>query len=413
MVMERGGMNPGLIAWGGESGELAKLAREWFTASHRRRLLLGIAVWLLQKEEMRPFFAGLRTRWSERIDPEGRPHSLRLLIERMDPANYHPAKGDDGNMYPAFEWPDDLRQKTEQDFDLAGQEIRFLGFPFRCRAILEGTTELAAGDLDVFWEELNQIAVLPPDDGHEEDPMFASRQRDAVCGGIAVLVCRQRAWLLADPSREQWCLAQLRGAVESQIPQSLFDVPDSAGEHWDVFVGEVGVVLLAEDRANATTRWLVAAGVAAHHYAATRQTMRCAFRSRGLGVPFEELHCLALAWAVVRFVLARGERLEIDVERWRTRCLRVVKAFVANRLPNLMGRLGRLNILGRRVVERIHRKRRAARAEHELPPAPRQPGRETPNLDVSTLSAAFAWLDVLDFALSTDRNLLLVADETC
>ena len=414
IVAERANMNPGLIAWGGESGELAKLAREWLTAPHRARLLLHIAMWLFQNEEMRSFFAELRAWWSQRLDPEGRPNNLRLLIERMNPANYRIKEDMDGTVRMALEWPEDLRDRTEKDAELAGQQMHFLTFPFRCRQILDGKTELAAGDLDSFWLELTGVADLTPDD-HEDDPTFASQQKDAVCGGAAVLICRHRAWLHADPARERWCLAQIQDAVDSPLPRTVLDVPDSVGEHhWEVFVGEAGVALLAEDGSNEMARRLVAAGIMAYHHSATQQTVRSAFKSRDLGISFEQIYNLALFWAAIRYALARSERLEIDVERWRNRERRLLQAFVKNRLPNVSRELGRLNLWGMRVLDRMHMKRYSADGlgVPVVQTAPWQLARETPGMDVSALTAAFAWIDLLDSALPADRELLLAAAQT-
>ena len=415
VVMERSGMNVGLIAWARESGELARLAREWFTAPHRARLLAQIAVLLLQNEDMQPFFASLRERWSKMLDPEDRPSNLKRLVERLNPPNYHLEKGADGNEYLVFEWPEELRERTEQEAAAAGQQVQFLSFPFRCRGILDGKAELAAAELGGFWMELTWIAALSPED-YADDPVFASRQRDAVCGGAAILVCRHREWLLANPERERWCLAQLVGAVENHLARDLFDVPNSAGEHhWDVFVGEAGVGLLAEDRNDETARRLVATGVMGFHYSATRQTVQCAFRSRHLGVPFEQVHGLVLAWAAVRRRVARSEQLEIDAGRWQGRKSRLFEAFVQDRLPSFSRQLERLNRWGAKALDRIHRKRYSADglgmppAHDSRQPAPRQLPREAPSVDVSVLTAAFAWLDLLDLGLAADRNLLLAA----
>ena len=412
-VAARAEMNLGMVGWWREPEELVNLARDWFTAPYRRYLLERIAVWLLQDEEMRPFFASLRERWSKMLDPEGRPRDLRLLIERLNPPNYRLAKGADGNEYLAFEWPEELREKTEQEATVAGQQAQFLGFPFRCRGILDGKVDLAQGDLDSLWEELTRIVALSFDD-RADSQEFASRRWDAVCGGAAVLVCRHRDWLRTIPAREQWCLAQLVGALERRPTQPIFSVHDSIGEHyWDVFVGEAGVALLAEDKDDETARRLVAAGVMAFHHSATRQTVRCAFSRRRLGVPFEQIHDLALAWAAVRCMVARSERLETDTERWRRWKSRLLEAFVHDRLPSFSRRLGRLNRWGVRALDRIHEKRYLADglgtpwAHDPRQAAPRQLPRETPGVDVSVLTAAFSWLDLLDLGLPADRQLLL------
>jgi len=412
-VVERTGMHAGLMGWWRDPKELMDLAREWHTASYRARLLFDIAVWLLRKDEMQPFFAELRSKWSERLDSEGRPRDLRRLIERINPANYRTQQGENGTILWVSEWPEELRERTEQESHIAGQQMQFLTFPFRCREILDGKKQIAPSYLDDFWKELTWIAGLEPSES-EEDPAFVSRQQDAVCGGSAVLVCRYREWLREDPAREQWCLAMLRSAVEERHPQDVFDVPDSVGEHhWDVFVGDAGVALLSEDRGNVVARRLVAAGATAYHHAAIGQTMRLAFQNRDtLGDLFQQTCSLAAYWAAVRFVSARSERLEIDVERWRDRGVRLRKAFVKGRLRNAVGRLGQLSRWGIRAEKRLERKRFPKRlgagGRHELQgSAPRQLWRETPGLDMGVVVAMFGWLDLLDLTLQKSRDLLL------
>jgi len=74
--------------WGFQPATLIELARAWYAMPHRRDLMiyLGGAVvgTMMGDEEHWPFFEQLRADWAREVG--GEPASLRLLIERFNPA---------------------------------------------------------------------------------------------------------------------------------------------------------------------------------------------------------------------------------------------------------------------------------------------------------------------------------------
>jgi hypothetical protein len=75
---------------------MIELGREWYAMRHRRDLLMflngGVIQTMMGDDQHYPFFDELRSDWTGKLDAQGEPKSLRLLIERFNPANYrtHP-----------------------------------------------------------------------------------------------------------------------------------------------------------------------------------------------------------------------------------------------------------------------------------------------------------------------------------
>jgi len=78
--------------WGLQPARIIELGREWFAMPHRRNLLVylngGIIETMMGDEHQWPFFEELRADWTTKLDAQGEPQSLRLLIERFNPSNY-------------------------------------------------------------------------------------------------------------------------------------------------------------------------------------------------------------------------------------------------------------------------------------------------------------------------------------
>ena len=308
-----------------------------------------------------------------------------------------------------FEWPEDLREDNEQAVEAANEQMQFITFPVSCRQLLDEQKQLRTDDLPSFWEQLTTIAVMEPPDGEEESD-FRCRQRDAGCGGVAVLICLHREWLREDPQREEWCLAYLADAVTVPFMRREFDTPNSAGDwHWDVFLGEAGVALLAEDTSYPLARTLVAFGVTAYHHSATRRTMRRAFEMRTqLGEEFVRIKTLALLWSAIRRLSCRSQQLDTDVGRWRAREARLLQAFADGRLPLAHDQFIRVNRWAGRAEDRVHRKRFPDRPVAPGRPSgqrpPRELGREPPAIDVEVLRAAFDWVDLHAASSPAERS---------
>ena len=112
--------------WGRESPRIIAVAREWFTMPHRRDMLAGLGGGIIQTmmgdEENYPFLDGLRAQWARDLNAEGEPETLRLLIERFNPANYT-FEVRDGRRVPVdFQWPEAIARKNAEDLQRIGRD---------------------------------------------------------------------------------------------------------------------------------------------------------------------------------------------------------------------------------------------------------------------------------------------------
>ena len=177
--------------WGHQPAAIIALGREWVAMPHRRNLIayLGGAVveTMMGDEEQWPFFEQLRADWTAQLDTQGRPESLRLLIERFNPANYT-FEVRDGKRVPVhFQWPDILARQNAEDQQKIAQRSTATRFPWQCRQRLNAGSPLPHEQIPVFWEFIQAIDSHPPELARENREALLHIE-DILCGGIAVLV---------------------------------------------------------------------------------------------------------------------------------------------------------------------------------------------------------------------------------
>ena len=119
--------------WGRNLPRIIAVAREWFTMPHRRDMLAGVGGGIIQTtmgdEENYPFLDGLRAQWARDLNAEGEPETLRLLIERFNPANYT-FEVRDGRRVPVdFQWPEAIARKNAEDLQRIGRDRTLTSFP--------------------------------------------------------------------------------------------------------------------------------------------------------------------------------------------------------------------------------------------------------------------------------------------
>jgi len=162
-TLERVGMNLGLTAWGMQSKRLADLARKWYGLPHRRHLFRDLAVrTMLAQKNLGPFFDELRTDWAARLDAQGHPESLLLLIERLNPANYSIKPHGEGQVLIHFQWPEAIERMIAEDQRRSDGQMRLLSLPIKCRQRLDAGTPLPQEELLPFWEALQAIDTESP-----------------------------------------------------------------------------------------------------------------------------------------------------------------------------------------------------------------------------------------------------------
>jgi hypothetical protein len=355
----------------------------------------------LSRPETHSFFDERRTEWAQLFDERGPPEALRLLIERLNRRNYTERIREDGSVAYEFEWPEDVRRQNEEDLRRQGEESELSMFPFQCRQRLDAGTKLGEEQLLPFWETIQRIAG-----NATKTPCPVLRPiEDALCAGIAVLLVLHRDWIETTPERMSWCRARLQPVIERPPHMSAFEDSTNGNWHWDSFIAECGVTMLAADRTDHLARLLVGHSVAAYRYGTVALTMQRGFRCREqLTEDFDRMVSLAVRAASVRSLVARASQLQSEtesaplLERVRDLVHEFVEGCLPTEIPALQAAddaaLAELEEINARLIpdwgdrRRRRRRQRRGRAERERPRS------RIPGLDLLALRSAFAWLDV-------------------
>jgi hypothetical protein len=295
---------------------MIELGRRWYGMPHRRNLLIdlhgGIVETMIGDEEQGPFLERLRAEWGRELDAQGEPETLRLLIERFNPANYTFEMRDGRRVPVGFQWPEAIERRNAEHLQRIGAESTVMRLPQRCRHRLDAAQPLLEEELTWLWTYLHNMEAGPAAVAVDRVPIIHAE--DVLCGGIAVVVVLHHDWLAADPERIEWCRRKLE-AVLGQPPSPFrFDSETASGEcKWDTFAAEAGVALLARNRDDALARRLAAIGVIGFHYSTTAHTMlsACCHREQ-LGDDFDRMLGLAIRWAGLRPPLAFATRAGFD-----------------------------------------------------------------------------------------------------
>jgi hypothetical protein len=405
--------------WVHQSAAMIELGREWFAMPHRRNLVayLGGAVveTMMGDEEQWPFFEQLRAEWTAQLDTQEGPKSLRLLIERFNPANYT-FEVRDGNRVPVdFQWPDILSRQNAEEQQKIGQRSTVTRFPWQCRQQLDAGSPLTREQIPVFWEFIQGIDTNPPELARENGEPLLNIE-DILCGGIAVLLVLHYDWLTADPDRMAWCRRKLEAVLQNPPVPFRFDSEMASGERqWYAFAAEAGVALLARNRNDPLARIGVATGIVSFHYSTTALTAWRASRlHEQIGDDFDRMLGLAARWAGLRTPYALATRPPFDTQRdtWHANKKALIQEFVDRRLPIEFPDIREINATAAAEFDAVHaqlfpesasrraatrRSRRGGRSRESLSPEPLR-------LDSRVISSAFAWLAVPAGLSDADRR---------
>lgn len=395
--------------WGMQPRLMIEIGRRWYAMPHRHNFLIyltgGIVDTMIGDEEHRPFLEELRADWTSQLDADGEPESLRLLIERFNPANYTFETRDSRRVPVGFQWPEAIERRNTEDLQRIGAESTVMRLPQRCRDRLNAAQPLSEQELTWLWSYLQDTEARPAPVAVDGDPIIHAE--DVLCGGIALLVVLHHDWLTAAPDRIAWCRRKLTAVLEQPPSPFRFDSETASGEcKWDTFVAEAGVALLARNRDDALARRLAAIGVTGFHYSTTARTMLSACRHREqLGDDFDRMLGLAIRWAGLRTPLAFATRRGFDApdETWQRRKEDLIRDFVERRSSVELPDIRAVNAIAATEIEAVQARRftEMARARGMPRRSRRRAGRsreslyrESLRLDSRVISSAFAWLDL-------------------
>ena len=207
VTMRGSGGSDAMGLWMYQPRAMIELGRAWYQMPHRKNLLLyiggGIVETLVADETERPFLAKLRSQWVADLNGEEPPEELRRLSERLNPDNYIFEMRDGKRVAVSFDWPEELRPKTQEDLQRIATDQKVTGFPFQCRQLLDSGECFSEDQLPRFWEFVQSIQGLSPRLAQDGDPLL--HIEDLLCGAIAVLIVKHYDWLVSDPERMAWC----------------------------------------------------------------------------------------------------------------------------------------------------------------------------------------------------------------
>jgi len=165
---------------------------------------------------------------------------LRLLVERLDPANYTFEQRGNEIVPVDFNWPEAIARQNEEDLRKIAEGQTISQLPWRCRKFLDAGTPLPPDQLQWLWDFLQAIDAKPPEMLPSDSSGPLLRIQDVFCGGIALLLSTSPDWLLQDAGRMAWCRQKLQATLDDPPPLRSFDSELSVGnERWDCFAGRV------------------------------------------------------------------------------------------------------------------------------------------------------------------------------
>jgi len=196
--------------WGSQPRLMIEIGRRWYGMPHRRNLLIFLGGGIIETMiGQARFLEGLRADWSRELDAQGEPETLRLLIERFNPANYTFEVRDGRRVPVGFQWPEAIERRNVEDLRRIGAESTAMSLPQRCRDRLDAARPLSQEELIWLWDYLQNMDGEPAPVAVDGDAIIHAE--DVLCGGIALLVVLNHDWLAADPERMAWCRRKLGG----------------------------------------------------------------------------------------------------------------------------------------------------------------------------------------------------------
>ena len=405
--------------WGRQAPQLVAAAQKWHRLPHRFQSLLvpdgPIARTMLGHQEFQSFFTDVRNSWTKDLTNDPKPERLRLLIERINPANYTFKQSGTELLPVSFQWPDAIERENEEQSRRTSQELHLSYLPWQCRKFLESDVPLSSDQATQLWNTLQAASAGTPNLASDSDGPLIYIE-DVFCGGIAVLLSRGRAWLLEDSDRMAWCRAKLQATIDNPPLPRRFDSELSVGNHrWDAFAAESGVCLLAANAHDVLARQLVAAGLTAFNYHTTAITMIRAVQNRKqLASTFDQMFAFCVRWAELRPLQVRAADPSLDAERasFSERKQSLVQAFVDGTINPALPILQGANAQARAALDAMHEKRfpgSGASSRRLGRGTGRSRSRETLHperlgLDPYVMKAAFGWLDVRSATTSQERQ---------
>ena len=125
------------------------------------------------------FLEGLRAEWAASWTRKGEPETLRLLIERFNPANYTFEVRDGRRVPVGFQWPEAIARQNAEDLRRIGAESTAMSLPQQCRDRLDAARPLSQEELIWLWDYLQNMDASPRPSRSTATPSFTPKTSSA------------------------------------------------------------------------------------------------------------------------------------------------------------------------------------------------------------------------------------------
>ncbi len=274
---------------------------EWAQMPHRKETFEQLVMRMfLGNLEWREMISELRGKWQRRLDSARdeypAPPWLPNIVSQFDLANWHTAPTAEGLLIQ-YEPPADLPQPTEAELARMKRLELITLLPFQCRQALMDERECTEEQISEWWSQLEEIRALQT---QEEERGFRSKE-DALCGIAAVAVVKQRAWLAADPAREEEAISIFAGIGTNPPKRLWLGESDLSDYKWDNFLAWGMATLWCEHPNDPSLLHAVGVLVLWDRNVVASRTMAIASKHRvELGVRFDQLLAHAIQYAPAR-----------------------------------------------------------------------------------------------------------------
>jgi hypothetical protein len=373
------------MSWAGMGEAVFELAKNWFLAPYRKRMLREIVPKMLVDDRaMGDFVMAASSQW---ISPSTEKEALefRMLVAELDYRNYSAvADSETGKPVFAFNYPRELAEAMAVFAQNKSRSIQALMFPQSSRDLLSQTRTLDE-------QEAERVASLMAAlDGDEEIDLEEEMMRVPRVAAAAVLLLRAPDWLRGNGPVKQRAQSIIDAAIagipnESQACGRISMAPSHL-EFAAYFAAERWIVESSKQNDERVLR-LLSSG----DDQAVQALVWAGYRNReGLEQRWWRLLYFAVLWSGLSMLRPHYEdddSVEIRWQRWcrwfRTRALLAGNATAAAINPLAVAKR----------VERLEVKRWQQLYAKDGRRFTKEPGRRlSGSLDTHFLQNAFAWL---------------------
>ncbi|CAH6827435.1 conserved hypothetical protein [Vibrio chagasii] len=259
-----------------QPSSLTKIQRVFNAYPHRRLKLWDISSRLfLTNEKISNFLQDRVIEW-EKVIVESQlcenNERLRRLVHSFTKDNYTPVMSEEGVVRSYTYTPHQAEKEQSDQFDSLFRSRDLILYQVNCRHFIEEGTPMPENELEAFVQDLKSIKEIWQNDQNDSHSPQTESDIDtfgqfelpnlstnALCSGIAVLLCLHIEWVNKQPDLFKWCQEILTQLILNPPPHSDIDTHENVSTwEWDCFAAEAIVALWQQEPQDPELRELVA-----------------------------------------------------------------------------------------------------------------------------------------------------------